>query len=252
MSNSSPEDIGGFEAAAKPAQDAEKARDRAAKAQARAQRLGRDEKKARKHDTVLAMLISSLIGDGSRAAVLDAVLDALEAGVPSHFLVGAVSLSDPELSKFVRQSAGKLVQIIAVDPAPQRAAFDERNIGAQLQLRMNAWFDDLVTSVFTESSVVATQKLLDLVSFSGTDADPADETEAQIRHLREKARPAAIAVVAQTFAWFLDSVGTDIAPRKSESYAEFILDEVVKRARVFLESADQELLTRGNLDLFGV
>lgn len=247
MSNNSAEDFGGLEAAPQPKQDAEKAKDRAAKAQARAQRLGRDERKARKHDNVLALLISSLIGDTSRTNILDAVLDALETGIPSHFLVGAVSLSDSDLSKFIRQSAGKLVQVITVEGAPVRTQFDERHIDTQLQLRMNAWFDDLVTSLFSESSVVATQKFLDLVSPLKTTSEEALESP-----LTDKAHPAAVMVISHTFSWFLNSINIDIAPRKAESYAAFILDEVIKRARIFLESADQELLTQGNIDLFGV
>lgn len=250
MVNSSPEDIGGLEAGTKPAQDAEKARDRAAKAQARAQRLGRDEKKSRKHDAALVALITSLIGDTSRELVLEAVLDALEAGLPSHFLVGAVSLSDQELSKFVRQSAAKLPHVIHVTPLQERGEFNERQIDPQLQLRMNAWFDDIVTSLFIESSVLATQKFLDLVTASNP--LPEEEQTQQVILAREQIHARAVAVITTTFSWFLESVGMTIVPRKAQAYAAFILDEVIRRARSFLDAADPELVARGNIDLFGV
>ena len=246
MSNS-PEDFSGLDAGPKPQQDAEKARERSSKAQARAQRLGRDEKKSRRHDTALAALLASLLADPSRSDILDVVLDGLEAGLPSHFLVGAVSLSDAELSKFVRQGAGKIPQVIAVPAAASRGDFNEHHIDPQLQLRMNAWFDDLVTSLFSESSVVATQRFLDLVSPVVSLQD--DDALAPVP---SRARPAAVVVLARTFSWFLDTIAMDIAPHKATSYAEFILDETIRRARAFLANADQELLSRADIDLFGV
>lgn len=252
MSNASPEDFGGLEAAPKPQQDAEKARDRAAKAQARAQRLAKDERKSRKHDGALAALITSLVGDATKERLLDAVLDALEMDAPSHFLIGVVSLTDHELSKFIRQPAGKIVQIINVESSPEPVDFKERDIDPQLQLRMNAWFDDIVTSLFSESSVVATQKFLSLVSRADASESAEEAAENAPKNDPEKVRARAAAVISETFSWFLGTVNVRVAPRTADSYSDFILDEIIKRSRAFLAGADQELLAKGDVDLFGI
>ena len=251
--SSTPEDFGGLETAPQPQQDAEKARDRAAKAQARAQRLTKDERKSRKHDVTLALLISSLVGDVSRSKILDAVLDALEVDIPSHFLMGAVSLSDEELSKMIRLSAGKLVSVISVERQPEPIDFNEHQIDAQLQLRMNVWFDDLLTFLFSESSIVATQKFLDLVSSQNRESVMAGDTlEYSPKTQPEKVRLCAQNILSETFTWFLSTLNIRVAPQSARSYSNFILDEIIRRARVFLENADQELLSRGNIDLFGI
>ena len=263
MSENLNEDHGGFEAGAKPAENAEKAREQAAKsarAQARAQKLSRDEKRAKKHDSSLAALIAALLRDPAKAPILDAVLDALESGIPSAFLLGAVSLADPQVSLEIRMKAGKIPNSVEVPPKADPADFDERNIDPLLQLRMNAWFDDIVSALFSDPSVVAAEKFLSLASSDGVESVVADGVESVVadgvaEHVKTKdaeARPRAAGVLSAAFSWFLANVNVSISPRKAGSYAEFILDEVARRARSFLENSDPELRAAGDVDLFGV
>ncbi len=255
MSENLNEDHGGFEAGAKPAENAEKAREQAAKsarAQARAQKLSRDEKRAKKHDSSLAALIAALLRDPAKAPILDAVLDALESGIPSAFLLGAVSLADPQVSLEIRMKAGKIPNSVEVPPKADPADFDERNIDPLLQLRMNAWFDDIVSALFSDPSVVAAEKFLSLASSDGVESVVADGVAEHVKTKDAEARPRAAGVLSAAFSWFLANVNVSISPRKAGSYAEFILDEVARRARSFLENSDPELRAAGDVDLFGV
>lgn len=177
--------------------------------QAGIKRTKKDEKKAKKHDFLLAGFLVKILIDKKYDPLLDYIFKAMDAGYPSNFILGILSLVSTDVSNKIREVSGKEIIQFSYTSHKENEEFDDHHIAPEVRERINAWVEDMVDVVSIDYSSVVTEQLL------------------QVLHHDEE-----IQILTRViFSFFLHEIGISISASKSESIAEFILWEVIKEIK---------------------
>jgi hypothetical protein len=176
-----------------------------------------DEKKAQRGDDALAHILAALLRDPAYAFLIDAIVPLAARNVPSHFIVGCVSLVYAPANTAVRREYYRPARdpepaIPAYEPSTEPVAFDENALPEAVRDRINRWIEDMSAVITYEPSNIVTEKFLGLLAVP-------------------KYRDVIEGFVAGVFEHFLATLSVIVSEHRSESYAEFITDTLEKRLK---------------------
>ena len=189
-------------------------------------RTQKDEKKARRDDDLLALLLAHMLQDESAHPLLLAMIPLIELGVPSHFIIGCVSLTYAEAERLVarhysgaeRERQPRIHDLRGgLRPVSETIIpFDENSLDPKIRDRINLWIEDMFVSLGADPSFIATKKLFGNLIASG-----------------EHERIAAF--MALVLRMFLASLAIRIPENKATAYADFISRELRTKIETMLK-----------------
>lgn len=192
-------------------ESSEKQREKSSKALAGIQKSRRDESKARKHSDVLAHIVVELLKDPKYDHILDGVLFLLKSEVPSVVVVAFSAISFDVGFKSLIDHLHIAVKIPTLSKRETPVQFDEKVLLDTEREYINLWIEVLFSTLTSDVSVILTKKLM-------------VQLDSPLRNEITRA-------MARFFEIFLLDIGISIEPKKAESYAGFILDQVEKRLK---------------------
>lgn len=176
-----------------------------------------DEKKAQRGDDALARVLAAILRDPAYGFLIDAIVPLAARNVPSHFIVGCVSLIYAPATEAVRHEYYRPARetegpLSAYEPSAEPVAFDEETIPEPVRERINRWIEDMSAVIAYEPSNIVTKKFLDLLAVP-------------------KYREVIAGFVAGVFEHFLATLSFAISERRAGSYAEFIVATLEKHLK---------------------
>lgn len=176
---------------------------------AKAKKIQKDEKKAKKYDFILSSFLIKIILDKKYDDLLVLLMNCLEKWYPSNFLLWVFSLVYIEISLKIRESSNKKTFDFNY-VSPEFVEFNDSVINDKIRNRINLWVEDMIDVVLMEWSEITTKKLIDLID-------------------NEKK------VLEEYFIWvfvfFFKSINITISEEKSFNYTDFISVELKKAYR---------------------
>ena len=185
----------------------EKYKESTKKAWAKVAKIGKDEKKAKKYDFLLAGFLVKIIVDKKYDSLLDTLFSSIHKWYPSNFVLWILSLINLEISNKIRETSKNESIHFDYNIKKEFETFDDNHMDPNIKDRINYWVEDIVDSVTIEYSDIQTQRLKDLLK--------SDEK-------------ILLTYSSKIFSFFLNEINIDISIKKSESISKFILSEVEK------------------------
>ncbi|MDP2090393.1 MAG: hypothetical protein Q8K30_02240 [Candidatus Gracilibacteria bacterium] len=188
-------------------ESSEKYKESTKKAGAKVAKVGKDEKKAKKYDFLLAGFLVKIIVDKKYDSILDNLFASIHLGYASNFVLGILSLINIEISHEIRSTSNKKDIIFDYEKSSEANEFDDSNINSKIKDRINYWIEDIIDSVTIEYSSLQTEKIKELIK--------TDETVLQ-------------AYTSKIFTFFLNEINISIKAEQSDNISQFIISEISK------------------------
>lgn len=188
-------------------ESSEKYRESTKKAWAKVAKIGKDEKKAKKYDFLLAGFLVKIIVDKKYDSILDNLFSSIHLWYASNFILWILSLINIDISHEIRSTSNKKDIIFDYKVSWEKIEFDDKDINSKIKNRINYWIEDIIDSVTIEYSSLQTEKIKELII--------SDET-------------ILLAYTSQIFTFFLKEINISISKEKSDNISEFIISEISK------------------------
>lgn len=186
------------------------------KAWAKAKKVQKDEKKAKKYDNMLSSFLIKIILDKRYDDLLVLLMACLDKWYPSNFLLWVFSLVYIDISKKIRENSWKKIFDFKYSLS-EPTEFNDSLINEKLRTRINLWVEDMIDAVTYEWSEIATKKLIGLLD-------------------NEKK------VLDNYFVWvfifFFNTCNITISESKAFNYTDFISGELQKSYRNYYFSIE--------------
>lgn len=222
-----------------PSEKSEKQKESSRKAQSQLQKTQKDEKKAKQDNDDLFLILSKFIKNPLYEELIPSVVLLLQNSYPSRFILITIALIYPEASHYLFLKLGKNIQTdiyTKIHHYDQVHEFHDDHLDTSIRDWVTLWMTSAQEFLSqNDSSVILHQKMLDLFS-------------SPMRSIAEKS-------VSVFFSFFLHRSNVTIEPKKSETYALFIISEYEKVIRTFIDTADEELKKPSTIntnDFFGM
>ncbi len=187
----------------------EKFKESVKKGQAWIKKTKKDEKKAKKHDLMLANFLVKIIINKEYDILLDDLFKSLDSWYPSNFILGILSLINIEISEKIREMSGREIIIFNYKKLSEETVFDDNNLNQEIKNRINFWVEDITDIVSIEYSHVLTEKLVKSI----------------------KSDDSIILFTSNVFSFFLKELNINISSQKAISISEFILSEILSKIK---------------------
>lgn len=187
----------------------EKVKEWIKKSAAKAKKIQKDEKKAKKYDFLLSSFLIKIILDKKYDDLLVLLMNCLEKWYPSNFLLWVFSLVYIEISSKIRESSNKKTLVFDY-VSPEFVEFNDSVINEQIRNRINLWVEDMIDVVLMEWSEITTKKLIDLFDNEKKVSDD---------------------YFIWIFIFFFKSMNITINESKAFNYTDFISGELKKSYR---------------------
>ncbi len=206
----------------KPAEAArehsEKQKEKASRALSGIRRTQKDEKKSKRHSTLLARIISHIVENDDRSAALPNVLELLELGVPSNIIISFCIIIHPTSLEIVLWEFGYSNTFPKLRPRSQPVVFDADQLTVDEKNYINLWLEIVFVIITQEVSSVMTCRFLE--------------------QLRWDKRKSIVNSLTVFLSLFFESINikstTDL-----HAYANFIIDQMeLKIHQIPLEDVD--------------
>lgn len=188
-------------------ESSEKYKESQKKAWAKVAKVGKDEKKAKKYDFLLAWFLVKILVDKRYDTILDPLFSCIHLWYSSNFILGILSLINIEISNKIRETSNKELLNFDYERKNEIVEFDDKHIDPKIKNRINLWIEDIIDSVTIEYSSVQTEKIKELLASS-------DNT--------------LLEYTSKIFNFFMSELNIDINLEKSNNISEFILWEISK------------------------
>lgn len=169
-------------------------------------RTQKDEKKAKKHDLLLANFLVKIIINKKYDPLLDYLFKSIDEWYTSNFLLWILSLINVEISNKIREFSNKNLIKFDYLSLEERIDFNDNEVDEKIRDRINFWIEDMVDIISIEYSSLLTEKLLNLL----------------------KEDKIIIIFMSNIFTFFLDDLNINISKSKSDDISLFILSEIKK------------------------
>ncbi len=184
----------------------EKYKESSKKAGAGIKRTQKDEKKAKKHDFLLANFLVEIILKPEFDSLHESMFRCMNAGLNSNFVLWVLSLAYEPISVKIREITEKpYTPFVLLTWELQE--FHDYSIPESVKFRINSWVEDLTDIVSIETAHVSKQSNIQAML----------EEEEKV-----------LAFMSEVFSFFLTKNNFHVKKSKSESYSLFILWEVKK------------------------
>lgn len=181
------------------------------RAWAKAKKIQKDEKKAKKYDIMLSSFLIKIILDKKYDDLLVLLLACLDKWYPSNFLLWVFSLVYIEISNDIRKWSNK--KTFEFDYVSKEfVEFSDSVINEKIRNRINFWVEDMIDVVLLEWSEITTKKLIDLF---------------------DKEKKVLDDYFVWIFVFFFKSINITISEEKAFNYIDFISWELLKSYRNF-------------------
>lgn len=179
------------------------------RAWAKAKKIQKDEKKAKKYDFILSSFLIKIILDKKYDDLLALLMPCLDKGYPSNFLLWVFSLAYLDISKSIREWSHK--KIFEFDYVSKEfVEFNDNVINDKIRNRINYWVEDMIDVVLLEWSEMTTKKLIELF---------------------DKEKKVLDEYFIWVFVFFFKSINITITDEKAFNYMDFISGELKKSYR---------------------
>lgn len=193
---------------AEAAKDAsEKYNESKKRAWAKVAKIGKDEKKAKKYDFLLAGFLVKIIINKKYDSLLESLFPTIHAWYTSNFILWILSLIHTEISEKIRDVSWKEHITFLYEAQTEIEEFDDNHINPQIKDRINNWVEDIIDSVTLEYSEIQTIKL---------------------KSLLEEDKILLLTYTSNVFSFFLKEINISISKNKSLNISEFIISEIKK------------------------
>ena len=177
------------------------------KASAGIKRTKKDERKAKKHDLLLANFLVKIILDKKYDFILNPLFKSLDAWYPSNFILWILSLINVEISDKIRTLSEKDKINFSYTPKQELTDFHDHDLDDNLKDRINFWVEDITDIISIEYSCVLTKNLISIIG---------EEKEVILDF------------TSLVFIFFFSEININISKSKSDNYCDFILSEIRK------------------------
>lgn len=172
-------------------------------------RTQKDEKKAKKHDMLLAGFLVKIIIDKKYDITLESLFICLHKWYTSNLLLGILSLINIEISNKIKETSKK--ERIKFDYYNQETIiFDDHNIDDKIRNRINSWIEDIIDIISIDYSNIKMEELCKLIY---KDDDLLTNFTSTV------------------FTFFLTEINVSIWKQKSYNISKFIISEMKKEMR---------------------
>ena len=183
----------------------EKYKESAKKSSAWIKRTQKDEKKAKKHDFLLASFLVKIILDKKYDFLLDKLFKSLNSWFSSNFVLWVLSLINIEISHKIRELSSKEKINFDYVSKKELTDFHDHDLDSKLKNRINFWVEDIVDVTSIDYSSLQTENL---------------------SHIIDDKREIILEFVSLVFSFFFNELNINISKSKSDSYSDFIISEI--------------------------
>lgn len=188
----------------------EKFKEATKKAAAWIKRVQKDEKTAKKFDTILASFLVQIIKNEKYDFLLSDLFKSLDSWFSSNFLLWILSLIYLPISDNIRILSKKEIINFSYAKSFSMIDFDD-NLDEEIKKRINLWIEDMIDITGIEYSSL---QIKHMIALSNT------QEFTSIIQLSWK-----------VFAFFFSEINIQISEKKSHSYVEFILEQVLNKIK---------------------
>lgn len=199
---------GWWQSAEAPKEVSEKYKESSKKSQAGVKRTQKDEKKAKRHDFLLANFLVKIILSKKYDELLDDIFGLTNAGITSNLILWILSLISLEISDTIRSISGK-EKIRFWYTAETEQEFDDAHIDPMIRNRINAWVEDVIDVVCIEASHLQMPVVIQYIQLDDT----------------------VNIFCSKVFRFFLKEIKITISDAKAHNISEFILWEILKQLK---------------------
>jgi len=184
----------------------EKVSKTAQKSQSKVQKAGKDEKKAKTYDLLLAWFLVKIIVDKKYDFILEKLFTCIHKWFSSNFILSILSLINTDISIKIRQNSKK--EIIEFDfKSKEIIEFHDNDIPPLIQKRINEWIEDIIDCISIEYSHLKTHSLIILLHKQNQDINE---------------------YISGILSFFLKESNIIIKQSQSKDISLFIINEVLK------------------------
>ncbi len=142
-------------------EQSEKQKEKASKALSGIRRTQKDEKKSKRHSTLLARIISHIVEHDDRSAALPNVLELLELGVPSNIIISFCIIIHPTSLEIALNEFGYSNTLPKLRPRSQAVVFDADELTLDEKNYINLWLEIVFVIITEEVSSIMTCRFLE-------------------------------------------------------------------------------------------
>lgn len=184
------------------------------------QRTQKDEKKAQKDNDFLFKIVSKILENEKYDILLPFIVELLEIGTPSNFILWGLSLVYEGAVEIIRNNYSSKEWILPSVETNNKLIFDyqktseliefnEENLDKILRNRINEWIEDIYRVVSNDPSTIISHRFLSLTS--------------------EKEKIKFINFLSALLTFFFYDLNIVIQKNTAFNYSEFILWEIRKK-----------------------
>jgi len=170
-------------------------------------RVQKDEKKAKKFDTMLASFLAQIIRNPKYDFLLDDLFKTLDKGYSSNFLLWLLSLIYLPISDKIRELSKKEQINFNYIKTFDTIDFNDNSLDENIKNRINLWIEDIIDIISIEYSSLQIKKIKELLK---------DKNSLSFL----------IFFTSLIFQFFFKELNINITSGKSYSYIEFILSQI--------------------------
>ena len=183
----------------------EKYKEATKKSSAWIKRIQKDEKKAKKHDFLLASFLVKIILDKKYDFLLDKLFKSLNSWFSSNFVLWVLSLINIEISHKIRELSSKEKINFDYVAKKELTDFHDRDLDLKLKNRINFWLEDILDVTSIDYSSLQTENL---------------------SYIIDDKREVILEFVSLVFSFFFNELNINISKSKSDNYSDFIISEI--------------------------
>lgn len=188
-------------------ESSEKYKESTKKAWAKVAKVGKDEKKAKKYDFLLAWFLVKIIVDKKYDSILDNLFASIHLWYASNFVLWILSLINIEISHEIRSTSNKKDIDFEYEIQEETSEFDDSNINSKIKKRINYWIEDIIDSVTIEYSSLQTERIKELIKVDDI---------------------VLLSYTSKIFTFFLNEININISQEQSDNISQFIISEISK------------------------
>lgn len=185
----------------------EKIKEASKKAALWGKRLQKDEKKAKKYDSILSWFLYQIVKNEKYDFLLNNLFDTLNSWFNSNFILWLLSLVYLPISDKIREESWKNKILFNYKKTFSILEFND-NLDEEIKNRINLWIEDIIDILILEYSSLQIKRILEL-------------------NLNNEV----LNLTSSIFIFFFSEININILEKKSISYSKFILSQIFEKIK---------------------
>lgn len=195
----------------KSAEISEKFKESIKKASAWIKRVQKDEKKAKKFDSLLAWFLVEIVKNNKYDFIHEEIFNLINIWFWSNFVLWMISIIYEPISLKIRELSNKNNIEFYYKIYEEKVFFSESLLDEKLKNRINFWIEDIFDVISIEYSSIQLKKLLELLEWEN------------FFHIKK--------FWISIFKFFFINLNIEISNNQANLYLDFILKELIKKIK---------------------